>query len=344
MTRDTHTAAQPALMAVSRPAARFYSPFARYCAWMLLGVAGASLLACSSAPKPPDWQLDAKSAADRFQDAQLKGDTRAAQGEFALARRETAATGRPELVARVELLRCALQTASLNFDPCTGFDALSADAAPPELAYAAYLAGQPLSAEQRALLPAAQQAVPEGEGAAAALAAMADPLSQLVAAGVLLRRKQATPAVVQLAVDTASHQGWRRPLLAWLGVQAKQADAAGQTERAQALRRRMDLVAPAVPAGASGVAPAVPSSPASATAPAAPSSPASATAPAAPSSPASAAAPSSFAPSSAAAPDASAAASTAPAARAVTPATPTQLFTRLPAVPAPAARTKAVTE
>ena len=213
-------------------------------------------------------------------------------------------------------MRCALQTASLNFDPCTGFDALRADAAPPELAYAAYLAGQPLAAEQRALLPAAQQAVPEGEGAAAVLAAMADPLSQLVAAGVLLRREQATPAVVQLAVDTASHQGWRRPLLAWLGVQARQADAAGQAERAQALRRRMDLVAPAVPAGASAAAPAAPA--------------------AAPNALASGAAPTPGAAS--AVPEARPAASTSPA----TNTTPRNL----PAVPAPApaARAKAPTE
>ena len=264
MTRITTTPARPGFNAVSKAAASVCWPASRYCAWLVLGAASACLLACSTSPKPPDWQLDAKSAADRYQDAQLKGDTRAAQAEFALARRETAATGRPDLVARVELLRCALQTASLNLDPCTGFDALRADAAPPELAYAAYLAGQPLSADQRALLPQAQQAVSGGEGAAAALAAMADPLSQLVAAGVLLRREQASPDVVQLAVDTASHQGWRRPLLAWLGVQAKQADAAGQPERAQALRRRMDLVAPAVPVGpASSAAPASPASPAS---------------------------------------------------------------------------------
>jgi hypothetical protein len=234
-------------------AAHIQSAVARYCHRLLLAAAGASLLACSSTPKPPDWQLDAKNAADRYLDAQLKGDTRAAQAEFALARRETAATGRPDLVARVELLRCAAQVASLNFEPCTGFDALRADAAAPELAYAAYLAGEPISAEQRALLPAAQQAVAglNATGAAGSagaalgtLAQQADPLSQLVAAGVLLRRAQAAPQVVQLAVDTASHQGWRRPLLAWLGVQASQAEAAGQTERAQALRRRMDLVAP----------------------------------------------------------------------------------------------------
>jgi hypothetical protein len=76
-----------------------------------------------------------------------------------------------------------------------------------------------------------------------------------VAAGVLLRRGAASPDVVQSAVDTASAQGWRRPLLAWLGVQARQADLSGQAEQARALRRRMDLVAGGE-AGAKPVAPA----------------------------------------------------------------------------------------
>jgi hypothetical protein len=43
---------------------------------------------------------------------------------------------------------------------------------------------------------------------------------------------------VQLAVDTASQQGWRRPLLAWLGVQIGLAERAGQEQEAQRLRRR----------------------------------------------------------------------------------------------------------
>jgi hypothetical protein len=48
--------------------------------------------------------------------------------------------------------------------------------------------------------------------------------------------------VLQLAVDTASAQGWRRPLLAWLGAQARRAELAGASEEAERLRRRMALV------------------------------------------------------------------------------------------------------
>jgi hypothetical protein len=43
-------------------------------------------------------------------------------------------------------------------------------------------------------------------------------------------------------VDTASEQGWRRPLLAWLGVQEKRASDAGDSETAARIRRRIDLI------------------------------------------------------------------------------------------------------
>jgi hypothetical protein len=48
--------------------------------------------------------------------------------------------------------------------------------------------------------------------------------------------------VLQVAVGTASREGWRRPLLAWLGVQAQRAEKAGDVVEAQRIRRRMALV------------------------------------------------------------------------------------------------------
>ena len=57
--------------------------------------------------------------------------------------------------------------------------------------------------------------------------------------------KEATAGLVNgiaAAVDIASAQGWRRPLLAWLGVQLARAEAAGDSETAARVRRRMELV------------------------------------------------------------------------------------------------------
>jgi hypothetical protein len=197
------------------------------------------LAACGSKPVAPDWQMNAQGAAERAVAAYLAGNARVESLEFAKARAEVARTGRPDLLARVELLRCASRVASLVMEPCTAFEALRQDAAPAERAYADYLAGRG-TPQDAALLPEAQRAA--ATGGDAALQAVKDPLSRLVAAGVLLQTGRATPATVSTAVDTASEQGWRRPLLAWLGVQAQRAEQAGAVDEAARLRRRIAVV------------------------------------------------------------------------------------------------------
>lgn len=206
-------------------------------------IAGLLLTACSSTPPAPEWQMNARTSAERASEAWLVGDARIEAAEFARVRREVTSTGRAELVARAELLRCATRVASLVFEPCAGFDALARDAAPAEQAYARYLQGAAQPADA-ALLPEAHRTLVGNAAPDAAVAAIKDPLSQLVAAGVLLRSGRATPGVIATAVDTASAQGWRRALLAWLGVQRDRAQAAGAIEEAARVQRRMDLVAP----------------------------------------------------------------------------------------------------
>jgi hypothetical protein len=220
--------------------------------WLAL-LAGTVLMgACSSKPPVPDWQMTAHASTDKAMSAYLTGQSRVESQEWERARSAIASTGRADLLARTELLRCAGQSASLALaGPCGGFEALREDAAPAELAYAAFLQGKPLSPEQIALLPAAQQSVaqslngaPSAADAAAVLAKIEDPLSRLVGASALFKSGGATVSVVALAVDTASDQGWRRPLIAWLNVQADQAKAAGDAATEARVRRRLSLIAP----------------------------------------------------------------------------------------------------
>ena len=205
----------------------------------LLGLT-ALLAACGSTPPPPDWQMNAKGSAERAAEAWLSGNTKVEEVEFLRARSEVVRTAQPELVARLELTRCATRVAALVFEPCAGFDAVAGDAAPAEKAYARYLAGQ-ATVEDAALLPTAPR--PLVGATAPALTGVADPLSRLIAAGVLLRRGLASPAVVAAAVETSAQRGWRRPVLAWLGVQQRQAQSAGQTDEAARIQRRIDLLA-----------------------------------------------------------------------------------------------------
>lgn len=208
---------------------------------LVCGLGVLMLVGCASGPVTPDWQLSAKGAAERAVAAYLEGNTRVAAAEFDKVQRDLSSTGRADVIAKAELLRCASQVASLVLEPCAGFERLRQDAAPAQRAYADYLAGR-LAPSDVPLLPPAQRAASAPQADVAVLTSMADPLAQLVAAGVLFQGGRAGPTVVALAVDTASAQGWRRPLLAWLGVQAQLAERAGQADEAARLRRRMALV------------------------------------------------------------------------------------------------------
>ena len=176
------------------------------------------LFACAGGSPQPDWQLTSFAAMEQFQQFYLKGVTQSAEAEFARARNELSSTGRPALVARAELVRCAVRTASLELDDCPAFQALRADAGPEEIAYAEYLGG-------RGNRPAS-----------------GDAISKLVFLGVQFKSGNATPEDINSAVEIASEQGWRRPLLAWLGVQAKRADAAGDKEAFDRIQRRISLI------------------------------------------------------------------------------------------------------
>lgn len=178
----------------------------------------AAVAGCGGGPVPPDWQLNALSALNSYQQRYLRGETVAAQAEFERAKNELRATGRADLLARAELIRCATRAAALEFDDCPEFEKLRADAGKEELAYADFLAGR------------------------AVRAAAEDPVSKLVNLGIQFKSGKANPEGIASAVDISSAQGWRRPLLAWLGVQEKRAESSGDSAALERVRRRIALV------------------------------------------------------------------------------------------------------
>jgi hypothetical protein len=224
---------------------RSRAPAARPLRALAFAAIGLLAAACTSAPPPPDWQMNARQAIDAAVTAYLEGNARVEAAETDRARSEIARTGRLDLLARAELMRCAARVASLVFEPCEAFEKLRADAAPAERAYADYLAAR-VQPQDVALLPEPHRALADAktgaEATAAALGAIDDPLSRLIAAGVLFESNRASPQTIQIAVDTASAQGWRRPLLAWLNVQLMRAEQAGASAEAERLRRRIAVV------------------------------------------------------------------------------------------------------
>jgi hypothetical protein len=215
------------------------------------------LSACAGTPAPPEWQSQAFAALGSYTSAYLSGNSRVADLEFARAQAEIARTGRPNLMARVELLRCATQVASLDLTPCAGYQTLAGDAPLAEQAYASFITGKwrgldaaQLPRQYQALVQQTQAQAAKNDGAVpmattpghSELHQIQDPLARLVAAGALLQTEPLAITDIDLAVETASGQGWRRPLLAWLGVQLKHMRTAGKHDAVAGIQRRIDLV------------------------------------------------------------------------------------------------------
>ena len=199
------------------------------------------LVACGSAPVP-DWQVASASAVQQAVDAYLSGVDKVAEVEFARAQREARRSADPEAVARTYLMACAAHVSALDFVDCAHAPGLG-DASAETQAYARYLMAQ-ASPEDIGRLPKTQRGVAQAspDRRAVALADVDLAWSRLVAAGVLWRQGQRDPAVARVAVDTASAQGWSRAVGVWLKAQQQLLEADGQTEAAQQVQRRLDLL------------------------------------------------------------------------------------------------------
>ncbi len=202
------------------------------------------LTACGSTPPPPDWKMNTQASLESFEKYFLNGQSKLADNSFAKARAEASRTGRPDLIARLELARCGVRAAALEFGACEGYELLKSSAGEAERAYADFLAGNWRDLENRPLSPQYLPLLSSGSDSdqAPQLTAMVSPISRLIAAGVLFHANRITPAGIEIAIATASEQGWRRPLLAWLKIQLARAELASNREAAAAIRTRIGLV------------------------------------------------------------------------------------------------------
>ena len=206
----------------------------------------ALLLAACSSPPPLEWQANAKAALDDAVAAYLVGDTRVANARI---RSSPGASSRAPAARTRSHWRSSHAARCRSPASTSGRAQGSSSFGPTPLLQNARtrttLSGRVQTSEV-ALLPEPHRALAardlSGDAAAAALKSIDDPLSRLVATGVLFQTGRANPAAIALAADTASAQGWRRPLLAWLGVQLALAQKAGDQTGAEQLRRRIALV------------------------------------------------------------------------------------------------------
>lgn len=201
--------------------------------------------ACGSGgPAVPDWKSDSVELIERYKKHALLGEITLAERYFQQAIRATGGAGRVSETARLWLVRCATRRASLLDDQCTEYAELARiETRPEDRAYYQFVMLDWGNLDP-AKLPPHYAALTRDEPAKvnAQIAAIADPLSRLLAASLTTLRKQADRATWTIAAETSSDQGWRQPLLTYLKLLEKQAQVQGLVAEQQAYAVRIRLI------------------------------------------------------------------------------------------------------
>lgn len=203
------------------------------------------LAACGSGgPPPPDWKSDAADLVERYQKHALLGENLLAERYFQQAVAATGGAGRVADTARLWLLRCAVRRAMLIDDTCAEYaDLAQIEPDPADDAYYRFLTLH-WDALDPGLLPRQHRELVRApaEKRPGVVQRIDDPLARLLDASLLVMRREADAATLALAAETASARGWRQPLLTYLRLQEKQAEARGDATEQARLARRIRLV------------------------------------------------------------------------------------------------------
>ena len=204
-------------------------------------------LGCASKPIP-DWLNTSYNQLESYKKSYLSGKEKIAAVQFKGAISEIKKSGDLEILSRAYLIRMALQATALeNTDDG---EYLKIDALQPSLpnrSFYAFLKGE-INQVDDSLLPQQYRgfckALRQSAGAESLqeIEKMEDPLSQLIALGIIVRLRQDNEDVLKKAIAAASAQGWKKPLLVYLARLQSYYEGKKETDKALAIQQRIKLI------------------------------------------------------------------------------------------------------
>jgi hypothetical protein len=206
------------------------------------------LLAGCSSKRIPDWTYAGYNQLEDFKKAYLAGDDKIAALHFTKATEEIKKSGNPDILATAYLIKYAVQTAALEtVDDSMYLKIAAVQSTPENSAFYHFLKGNFDQVESQVLPEQYGRIVePLREKNKAAMTAeslkISDPLSRLITAGIIIRSREYDEALLKSAVDTASANGWKKPLLVYLEKLADYYTTKKDTGSADKVRKRIDLM------------------------------------------------------------------------------------------------------
>lgn len=208
----------------------------------------AFLFGCNSKPVPV-WTERSYDHLKRFREYFMVGEDRVAEAHFQKAIDEIRKSGDFSILQRAYLTECAIHLAVL--EPLGGDEYLQLEAVEPVAEnrnFFSFLRASPAAQVSAELLPVQYREVftvfSRGEVGKeyGAVAKIDDPLSRLIAIGWLVTQGRHGEEILLMAVDTASHQGWKKALLVYLDKLRVLYSAKNETRNADAVMERIRLI------------------------------------------------------------------------------------------------------
>lgn len=199
---------------------------------------------CGGKTPPPDWKVDSSDLIERYKKHELRGENILAERYFQQAVNAAGSAGQVAETARLWLVRCAVRRASLDHDDCSEYVELAKlETTDEDRAYYQFITLD-WKGVQPSRLPSHYAALLAGpvDKRHAQVAAIDAPLSRLLAASLVVQRGEADDALLALATETASAEGWKRPLLVYLRLAEKRASERQDADALAAIQARIRLV------------------------------------------------------------------------------------------------------
>jgi len=207
-----------------------------------------SLLGCGSPKQIPEWINTSFYQLENYKKNYLIGKEHIAELQFNKAVDEIKKSGNMEILGRAYLTRYAVHIAALEvFDDK---EYLHIDALQPVLqnrTFYNFLKGSFDKVDER-LLPIQYRGVLKifhkgsYEDAAHEISKMKDPMSTLIATGLFIQKNTYDEGILKIAIDTASQNGWKKALLAYLEKLLLLYEMKKETEKAANIAQRIRLI------------------------------------------------------------------------------------------------------
>jgi len=205
---------------------------------------------CGGKTPPPDWKVDSADLIERYQKHELRGENLLADRYFQQAVNAAGSAGQVAETARLWLVRCAVRRASLDDDDCSEYVELAKlETTDEDRAYYQFITLD-WSGVDASRLPKHYAVLVAGaaDKRHAQVEGINAPLSRLLAASLIVKRGEADDALLSLATETASAEGWKRPLLVYLKLAEKRASERQDADALAAIQARIRLVEQPFPA------------------------------------------------------------------------------------------------